>query len=81
MAERGENLGGAETSVCRRKLCLRAALIRVRRIKQLNKGYYTDVAKIIHPGHMGKTWIAPEVLIREDVRVVSLCFFSPLTSW
>ncbi|KAJ7350531.1 ATP10 protein-domain-containing protein [Mycena albidolilacea] len=35
-------------------------------IKQLNKGYYTDVAKLIRPGHMGKTWIAPEVLIRED---------------
>ncbi|KAF8178660.1 ATPase assembly factor ATP10, partial [Mycena galopus ATCC 62051] len=35
-------------------------------IHQLNKGYYTDVAKIIRPGHMGKTWIAPEVLIRED---------------
>ncbi|KAJ6593457.1 ATP10 protein-domain-containing protein [Mycena capillaripes] len=35
-------------------------------IKQLNKGYYTDVVTIIHPGHMGKTWIAPEVLIRED---------------
>jgi len=35
-------------------------------IKELNKGYYTDVVKIIHPGHMGKTWIAPEVLIRED---------------
>ncbi|KAJ7125137.1 ATP10 protein-domain-containing protein [Mycena epipterygia] len=37
-----------------------------RRIKQLNKGYYSDVLTIIHPGHMGKTWIAPEVLIRED---------------
>ncbi|KAJ7496890.1 ATP10 protein-domain-containing protein [Mycena latifolia] len=35
-------------------------------IKQLNKGYYTDALTIIHPGHMGKTWIAPEVLIRED---------------
>nr|GAT57860.1 predicted protein [Mycena chlorophos] len=35
-------------------------------IKELNRGYYTDVVKIIHPGHMGKTWIAPEVLIRED---------------
>ncbi|KAJ7647683.1 ATP10 protein-domain-containing protein [Roridomyces roridus] len=35
-------------------------------IKQLNKGYYTDAVSIIHPGHMGKTWIAPEVLIRED---------------
>ncbi|KAJ7018356.1 ATP10 protein-domain-containing protein [Mycena alexandri] len=35
-------------------------------IKQLNKGYYSDALTIIHPGHMGKTWIAPEVLIRED---------------
>ncbi|KAJ7772095.1 ATP10 protein-domain-containing protein [Mycena maculata] len=35
-------------------------------IKQLNKGYYTDAVTLIHPGHMGKTWIAPEVLIRED---------------
>ncbi|KAJ7169073.1 ATP10 protein-domain-containing protein [Mycena crocata] len=35
-------------------------------IKQFNKGYYSDALTIIHPGHMGKTWIAPEVLIRED---------------
>ncbi|KAF7296103.1 hypothetical protein MKEN_01425500 [Mycena kentingensis (nom. inval.)] len=35
-------------------------------INELNRGYYTDMMKIVHPGHMGKTWIAPSVLIRED---------------
>ncbi|KAJ6618870.1 ATP10 protein-domain-containing protein [Mycena sp. CBHHK59/15] len=35
-------------------------------IKQLNKGYYSDALAIIKPGHMGKTWIGPNVLIRED---------------
>ncbi|CAK5282386.1 unnamed protein product [Mycena citricolor] len=35
-------------------------------IGELNRGYYVDHARLIHAGHMGKTWLAPPGLILED---------------
>ena len=39
------------------------------RIKEASKGYFHDLNATRH--HGGKTWIAPSVMIREDVGFLS----------
>jgi ATPase complex subunit ATP10 len=43
----------------------------VARIKEASVGYFHDLN--MTRKHGGKTWIAPEVLIREDVSLASAC--------
>lgn len=41
-----------------------------RRVKEATQGYFHDFHEIRKEGgHGGKSWIAPPVLIRQDVRV------------
>lgn len=42
------------------------------RVKEATKGYFTDLNATRK--HGGKTWIAPRVLIREDVS--QICYLS-----
>jgi hypothetical protein len=43
----------------------------VARVKEASVGYFHDLQ--MTRKHGGKTWIAPEVLIREDVSLASMC--------
>ena len=49
-----------------RRGCYSPRVISFHRVKEASRGYFQDYHALRH--HEGKTWIAPNSLIREDVR-------------